>query len=108
MTKSRGMRAYQLSTRLNHNEYVGVTYSAYRQQPLLPQRSTNTGVQTCKPNCQLRALENGLGWLAPFLGCGQKYLAVAYRTVIWPLEKQVRVRCVPLLHGLHRRTAFER
>lgn len=36
------------------------------------------------------------------------WLAVASRTIIWSLEKQVRVGLVPLFHRLHRRTALER
>ena len=35
-------------------------------------------------------------------------LAVASRTIIWSLVKQVRVGLVPIFHGLHRRTALER
>ena len=35
-------------------------------------------------------------------------LAVASRTIIWSLVKQVRVGLVPLFHRLHRRTALER
>jgi hypothetical protein len=35
-------------------------------------------------------------------------LDVASRTIIWSLVKQVRVRLIPLFHGLHRRTALER
>ena len=37
-----------------------------------------------------------------------KNLSVASRTIIWSLEKQVRVGLVPLFHRLHRRTALER
>lgn len=35
-------------------------------------------------------------------------LGVASRTIIWSLVKQVRVRLVPLFHGLHWRFALER
>ena len=33
---------------------------------------------------------------------------VTSRTIIWPLVKKMRVRLMPLFHGLHRRTALER
>ncbi len=36
-----------------------------------------------------------------------KDLAVASRTIIWPLEKQIRVLLVPLFHALHRRLAAQ-
>ena len=39
---------------------------------------------------------------------GESRLAVASRTIIWSLVKQVRVGVMPLFHGLHRRTALER
>ena len=35
-------------------------------------------------------------------------LNVASRTIIWSLVKQMRVRLIPLFHGLHGRTALER
>ena len=35
-------------------------------------------------------------------------LDVTSRTIIWPLVKKMRVRLMPLFHGLHRRTALER
>lgn len=35
-------------------------------------------------------------------------LGVASRTIIWSLVKQMRVRLIPLFHGLHGRTALER
>ena len=35
-------------------------------------------------------------------------LLVASRTIIWPLEKQIRALVVPLFHGLHRRLAAQR
>ena len=39
---------------------------------------------------------------------GHPLVGVASRTIIWSLEKQVRVGLVPLFHRLHRRTALER
>ena len=33
---------------------------------------------------------------------------VTSRTIIWPLVKKMRMRLMPLFHGLHRRTALER
>ena len=41
-------------------------------------------------------------------GPNQKWVAVASRTIIWSLVKQMWVRCVPLFHRLHRRLALER
>ena len=35
-------------------------------------------------------------------------VGVASRTIIWSLVKQMRVRLIPLFHGLHGRTALER
>ena len=39
---------------------------------------------------------------------GVRLLGVASRTIIWSLVKQMRVRLIPLFHGLHGRTALER
>ena len=42
------------------------------------------------------------------ISMGQDSLGVASRTIIWSLVKQMRVRLIPLFHGLHGRTALER
>ena len=41
-------------------------------------------------------------------GKREALLAVASRTIIWSLVKQMRVCLIPLFHRLHRRTALER
>ena len=51
-------------------------------------------------------------YVEPFCGGAavaiELLLGVASRTIIWSLVKQMRVRLIPLFHGLHGRTALER
>ena len=57
-------------------------------------------------NLGSRSIEYSLGYRS--IRDDRASLHVASRTIIWSLVKQMRVRLIPLFHGLHGRTALER